>query len=179
MNLSTMTPRGYLESRRRSAGSDRRGTTMVEFAIILPVFGLLMLGILEFGHIYMVYNTMTAAAKRAARYGAVEGITKAQVETRVDEILGAAIDISNATVIVKNAAEYDDPDVDLNNIDFNDDTQFPDAVLVKPQNPGPGYVEPNGLFLLQITVPYTDVAILPPMWARNLNLTALAVMRHE
>ncbi len=35
------------------------------------------------------------------------------------------------------------------------------------------------LFLVRITVPYDRVALLPPFWAKQLNLVGQAVMRHE
>ena len=82
-------------NRTRNTG-ERRGTTLVEFAVVLPVFGLMMVGILEFGHLYMVHNTMAAAAKKAGRYGAVSEVTNADVTARVTEILGSAIDMSKA-----------------------------------------------------------------------------------
>lgn len=146
----------------------RRATTLVEFALVLPVFGLMLMAILEFGHIYMVYNTMTAAAKRAARYGSVSGVTNQQVEDKVDSILGSVIDMSEASVIVKDASVFDaGEDVD----EALDYEELDDIALDE--------LEPRQLFLIYITVPYDDVALLPPFWADNLTLTAQSVMRHE
>ena len=146
----------------------RRGASLVEFSFILPVFGLLMMGILEFGHIYMVYNTMTAAAKRGARYGSVAGVTNSDVVTRVSDVLDSAIDTSNAEILVKDASIFDTPEVDTTTI------QYEDLVDVSIDQLGP-----RQLFLVYITIPYNDVAILPPFWANNLTLTTQSVMRHE
>ena len=157
-----------LDRRSRDRRPDRYGGSLVEFAIILPVFGILMMGILEFGHIYLVYNTMTAAAKRAARYGAVSGVTNNEVEGRASQILDSVIDMNDANVIVKDANIFDTPAVDTTTIQYND----LDDINVED-------LESRQLFMIHITVPYNDVAIIPPLWAKNLVLTAQSVMRHE
>jgi TadE-like protein len=50
-----------------------RGQAMVEFAIILPVFILLLVGIFDFGRVVWVNNTLATAAREAARYAVVHG----------------------------------------------------------------------------------------------------------
>jgi hypothetical protein len=44
---------------------------VVEFALILPVFMLLILGLLDFGSAYNVHNNMTQLAGEAVRFAAV------------------------------------------------------------------------------------------------------------
>ncbi len=44
------------------------GTTLVEAALVLPVFFLLLLGIFEFGLIFSAYHSMLGAAREGARY---------------------------------------------------------------------------------------------------------------
>ena len=57
-------------------GSTRaRGQTMVEFALALPVFLLLVFGVIEFGRLLMTYSAVFSAAREAARYGAAVGTT--------------------------------------------------------------------------------------------------------
>ena len=46
---------------------DDRGAVMVEFAIILPVLLLILLGIVEFGRAYNVQVSIQAAAREGAR----------------------------------------------------------------------------------------------------------------
>lgn len=48
--------------------SNERGATIVEAALVLPVFFLLVLSIFEFGLIYSTYHTMVGAAREGARY---------------------------------------------------------------------------------------------------------------
>jgi Flp pilus assembly protein TadG len=50
-----------------------KGQGLVEFAIVLPIFLILMLGIIEFGYFFFIYSTANQAAREAARYGAGAG----------------------------------------------------------------------------------------------------------
>ncbi|REJ91134.1 MAG: pilus assembly protein, partial [Planctomycetota bacterium] len=54
----------------------------MELAVVAPVFGIFLAGIMEFGHAFLTVGTLNAAAKQAARYGAVEGVSTADVESR-------------------------------------------------------------------------------------------------
>ncbi len=146
----------------------RTGTTLVEMAIVLPVFFLFVMAIIEFGHAYLVIGTMTAAVKKASRLGAADGVTTQQVIDEIEEILGAAIDLSNATIMVKDASVFDEPGVDVEAISFGGltDIELSDA-------------EDMQLFIVRIEVPYDDVALLPPFWAGSMQLHSESVMRHE
>ena len=44
-----------------------RGASAVEFALIVPLLVLLVLGIAEFGHAFQVQGTLSAAAREGAR----------------------------------------------------------------------------------------------------------------
>jgi hypothetical protein len=46
---------------------------MVEFALILPVLLLLILGVIEMGRLLAIYSGISSAARQAARYGSVGG----------------------------------------------------------------------------------------------------------
>ena len=47
-----------------------RGATIVEAALVLPAFFLLLLAIFEFGLVYSTYQTMAGAVREGARYAA-------------------------------------------------------------------------------------------------------------
>ncbi|MBN1485128.1 MAG: pilus assembly protein [Chloroflexia bacterium] len=49
----------------------RRGQTVVEFALILPILLLIALGLIEFGRAFFVYSVVSNAAREGARYGMV------------------------------------------------------------------------------------------------------------
>jgi Flp pilus assembly protein TadG len=50
-----------------------RGQAMVEFALVIPVFILLLVGIFDFGRVIWVNDTLSTAAREAARYAIVHG----------------------------------------------------------------------------------------------------------
>lgn len=55
-------------SRRRG----HRGQTLVEFALILPIFVLVLVGIFDFGRGVYAYNTISNASREAVRIGIVD-----------------------------------------------------------------------------------------------------------
>lgn len=57
------------------------GAALVEFTVIAPVFFLLVFGIIEFGSIFSLQNTMMNAAREAARSMAVQNLTSGQAQT--------------------------------------------------------------------------------------------------
>jgi Flp pilus assembly protein TadG len=61
----------------------RSGAVAVEMAIVLPVFLLLLGGIIEFGQGFMIAHSLSSAARRGARQAAMPGVTNANVETLV------------------------------------------------------------------------------------------------
>lgn len=154
--------------RQDRTGEQRSGTTIVEMAIVLPVFFLFIFAIIEFGHAYLVIGTMTAAAKKAARLGAAEGVTTQEVIDEVEAILGSSIDLSNATIMVKDASVFDTPGVNPDSISYSG---LPDIELED--------AEATQLYVVRIEVPYDDVALLPPFWAGGMDLHGESVMRHE
>ena len=51
---------------------DERGASAVEFAFIVPLLILLVLGIAEFGHAFQVQGTLSAAAREGVRLMALQ-----------------------------------------------------------------------------------------------------------
>ena len=86
-----------------AAGRDRRrrrgGQSLVEFAVVLPVFLLILAGILDFG--LGLYSQMTVinAAREGARLGVVEPGNVADIKARVDAMAGG-LDKSRLTISV-------------------------------------------------------------------------------
>ena len=50
---------------------DERGQSLVEFALVLPILALFLLGTIDVGRILWAHNTIAAAARDAARYASV------------------------------------------------------------------------------------------------------------
>lgn len=152
---------------RRPDNGQRRGTTIVETAVVAPVFAVFLAAIMEFGHAFLVVGTLNAAAKQAARHGAVEGITSADVINKANGILGAALDTTKTTVLVKDASVFDSPTLP-ETIDYD---ELPNIEL--------NTADRRQLYVVRISVAYNDVALMPPFWAKDLELVGQSVMRHE
>ena len=75
-----------------------RAASLVEFAIVLPFFALLVLGIVDFGLALQSRGSAGNAAREAARFGAV-GATPAEMEARAREAAGG-LDQAKLTVTV-------------------------------------------------------------------------------
>jgi Flp pilus assembly protein TadG len=56
---------------RRFQSRKERGQTLVEFALVLPILSLLLLGVIQFGIVFNHYITLTDAVRAGARKGAV------------------------------------------------------------------------------------------------------------
>jgi uncharacterized repeat protein (TIGR01451 family) len=57
--------------------AEKRGQGMMEFALVLPLLLLLILGVIEAGRMLAIYSSLSSAAKQAARYGSVAGASGA------------------------------------------------------------------------------------------------------
>ncbi len=82
-------------------GRRRRGAAVVEFAIVVPIFTLLVFGMIEFGRMVMVHQLLAGAAREGARQAIVNGATAVEVEQTVRNFLTAtSIDGQEASVTV-------------------------------------------------------------------------------
>jgi len=61
--------------------NQRRGVAAVEMAFVLPLFLMLIFGIVEFGRAMMCMQILTNAAREGARACAVSPLTQDEVET--------------------------------------------------------------------------------------------------
>src|SRR5579864_8209893 len=68
----------------------RSGAAMVEAAIILPVFVLLVFGLIEASRLGMVAQILTTAAREGCRVAVIDGNTNTDVTNRVDSILSTS-----------------------------------------------------------------------------------------
>jgi Flp pilus assembly protein TadG len=74
---------------------DERGATAVEFAMILPLLLVLVLGIVEFGRAFQVSGTLSAAAREGVRVMALQNdqaAARAAVRTAADSLDPAVTD---------------------------------------------------------------------------------------
>ncbi|MHC4400368.1 MAG: TadE/TadG family type IV pilus assembly protein [Planctomycetota bacterium] len=79
---------------------NRRGAAAVEFAIVAPVFFLLVFGMIEFGRMVMVQQVITNGSREGARLAVLDGTTTGEVVTAVagylesSAVAGASVSVS-------------------------------------------------------------------------------------
>jgi Flp pilus assembly protein TadG len=124
----------------------------VEFAIIAPVFFLMILGMIEIGRAVMVQQIITNASREGARLAVLPGATATDVSTRVEEILSSST-VSGATVqILDEGGSEIDPQT----------AEYGDVIKVT------------------VSVPFSEVSWLPAStYFGGRTLTASTVMRTE
>src|SRR5687767_12497679 len=71
MNCPQMLQGALWSSFFRRLGRDSTGASMVEFAIVFPVFGLLAFGAVDLGYAFYQWNAAAKATHRGARAAAV------------------------------------------------------------------------------------------------------------
>jgi len=86
--LRTLTPQHCnLEKACRLFRLKRSGAAVVEFAIVAPLFVLLIFGMIEYGRMVMVQQVITNASREGARKAVLEGSTTSDVVDTVSEFL--------------------------------------------------------------------------------------------
>jgi Flp pilus assembly protein TadG len=142
-----------LEKVSRLCRKHRRGAAAVEFAIIAPLFFLLILGMIEIGRAVMVQQIITNASREGARLAVLPGENNTNVVNRVNEIL------TDSGVNGARTEIFTETDSPLNIQDIG----YGDVVKVK------------------VTVPFSAVSWLPgaDKYMVGKDLTAVTVMRGE
>lgn len=88
--------------------ANEKGQSLVEFALLLPILLLLLLGIIQFGIIFNGQITVTSAAREGARLAAV-GADDEQVKDRVEEAAVALLlNIDRDEVNINRAVDGDE-----------------------------------------------------------------------
>lgn len=140
--------------KRKSGFRDQRGTSFVEFALILPLLVILLFGVIEFGII--LYDK--AVLTNASREGARAGIVQKDPRMTFGEIKAIVDNYSKNYLIT-----------------FSSGTTLPDTVVT-----GAGGAYPNPL---TVTVTYSYGFLVLPNFITTLtgqiNLSATTVMRME
>jgi Flp pilus assembly protein TadG len=137
----------------RTRLQDERGASAVEFAFILPLLLVLVLGIAEFGRAFQVQGTLSAAAREGVRMMALQN------------------DPAAATSAVRNASGSLNPAVRVEDIDI--------ALLDAAGNPTTVRTCPTtnaGTRSIRLTISY-PMPYLTDFFGSGLELTGTGVMR--
>ena len=110
---------------------------MVEFAVVAPLFFLLIFGMIEFGRMVMVQQVITNASREGARIGVLDGASTSDVTTAVSNYLQSA-SIQGATVSVTpnppSSAGYGAPVTVTVSVTFNQVSWLPSPMFLGGQS---------------------------------------------
>ncbi len=94
--------------RRRREKKGEKGQALVEFALLVPIFLILLFAIVDFGMGFHSWITVTNSAREGARLGAVQGTT-AQIVVRVQDTSDLIDEDTQMTVTVGCGPSSDPP----------------------------------------------------------------------
>jgi Flp pilus assembly protein TadG len=89
----------------KSRLKSERGAELIEFALVLPLLMLIVLGIADFGFLFQRMQVMTNAAREGARIAVLQGYASADVEARAKAFVqtgGVPVTGTNPAVQVTN-----------------------------------------------------------------------------
>lgn len=127
--------------------------------MVLPLFVMIVLGIIEFGRAMMVGQMVTNAAREATRLGIIDGSTNTSVATWIKDFLNSSTGVSAADVVVTI------------------------TVVAAPGNPNPanqiGSALARDLVTVKVAVPFDKVSYITGNYLNGKSLSAQSAMRHE
>jgi len=88
-----------------------RGQSLVEFALVLPILLLTVMGVVEFGRIFMTQQVITNASREGARAAILPGNTEAEVYETVSTYMSSAGLVSGLSLETSNVGENVQPGV--------------------------------------------------------------------
>jgi hypothetical protein len=137
----------------------RQGAALVEMALILPLFLLIVLGIIEFGRAMMVGQIVTNAARHGTRQAVLDGSTNAEIEDEIRQFMQEAVGSDPADVSVTIEVEP------------------------YPGNPDPANdlsaALPKDTCRIQVRIPYSEVGYITGRFLQSAQLRGSCSMRHE
>jgi Flp pilus assembly protein TadG len=146
--------------RKRNRNPDnRRGAAMVETALVLPIFFMVVLGVIEFGRAMMVAQLLTNGAREGARAAVLPGATNTSVQQVVTDFVTASVGVPANKLTV--------------------------TITVTPAagNPNPGNNVANALKRdlcdVKVSVKFSDVDYIPGKYLATRNLIGQCAMRKE
>ena len=122
-----------LENVYRLCRRNRRGAAVVEFAVVAPLFFLLVFGMIEFGRMVMVQQVITNASREGARVAVLDGATTSEVNTAVENYMTSA-SVEGAEVSVTpdppSSAGYGEPVTVVVSIPFDQVSWLPSPMFL-------------------------------------------------
>ncbi len=155
------------------------GGVAVEFAIILPVFLILVFGIIDFGHALYMKQVMSNASREGARYA-----TKYHTDSAGNHTLASALSPSISDYVIKTSAENSgNGGVGLASLLPSDSSPSVSNADLISTTLSPGYTSGNPGDDITVTVTATKnwfvIDKFIPGMSDHINLMARTVMKCE
>jgi Flp pilus assembly protein TadG len=132
----------------------RAGASMLEFALVFPLFLAAILGILEFGRAFMVNQVMISASRAGVRKAIIAGTDEAVVKQAIeDEITANLTTVKTSDVVI--------------------------TYLVDGEKGTFTGANRGAQIAVRVQIPFASVAVASPMFMGNATLTGECVMRRE
>jgi hypothetical protein len=153
-----------------------QGGVAVEFALLLPVFLVLLFGIIDFGHAWYMRHLMSDASREGARYG-----SRFTTNSLGDRMLPSSLNPTISNYILNNA------DANGGNTGWGLRSLLPDDAAPTVTLSGPGSTETNVSILagedLTVTVNATKswyvLGRIIPGLGSSINLRVTTTMKCE
>jgi len=137
----------------------RRGAAVVEMALVLPIFLMVVMGIIEFGRAMWVSNMVANSAREGARMAILDGSSNTQVRNAVSDFLTSTLGVSSGDIST--------------------------SITITPAtgNPNPNNECANAtskdLISISVSLPFNKVSLVPGQYLNGKNLVSRSAMRHE
>jgi Flp pilus assembly protein TadG len=175
----------------RALRSDTRGATIVEFAIVVPVLSMLLLGTLDLGYRSYVSSIVQGALHEAARMATVGGVSTAQIQAHVQSRLR---DFSRNATITTTTRSY----ADFSGVKVPE-TITQDTVPLGTYNSGDCFQDANGngtydldrgrsgmggaedVVYFEVSMTYPHIVPVATLlgWNNNVTITQNTVLRNQ
>lgn len=138
----------------------RRGAVTVEMALVLPIFTMLVFGIIEFGRGFMIMQLVTNAAREGCRRGIIDGSTNSEVTDYIKTFMQTSGNVPTSATTVTITV-----------------TPAPG----NPANPSSNLATCNSrdLVNVKVQIPFSAVQLISAKYLSGKTLTGDASMRHE
>jgi Flp pilus assembly protein TadG len=140
--------------RRPASRHNRRGAVMIEMALVLPLFLMVMLGTIEFGRAIMVTHMLANATRDGARLAILDQMDESTITTLVESSAQSMIGPGTYSATVTVTPRGDSSASGLSSAERGDEVR------------------------VRVTVPLRSVSFFM-LYMRDMDLAGSCVMRHE
>ncbi len=131
--------------RKRLQQTRRKGASTVEFAIVAPIFFLVVLSLIQFAGLLMSQNVLTAAAREGGRVASLPSTLS------TNTVIAAAKDCALRGGIAANAVTVNVSPAVLNNLETGDELRISVSAPISDMTWFWAIVSPNGNLTAELT----------------------------